>query len=51
MGVKKYAIQRYRPVDKENPNNPPAQQITQFFTDKEFEKTLRDIVCELELRF
>ena len=51
MGVKKYAIQRYRPVDKENPNNPPAQQITQFFTDKEFEKTLRSIVCELELRF
>lgn len=51
MGVKKYAIQRYRPVDKENPNNPSAHEITQFFTDKEFEKTLRGIVCELELRF
>ena len=51
LGVKHYAVQRYRPINKEDPNNPPAQAITQFFTDKEFEAKLRSIVPELELRF
>ncbi len=50
-GVKHYAVQRYRPVDRDNLNNPPAQMITQFFTDKEFEEKLRAIVPELEMRF
>ncbi|MCR5506538.1 MAG: anaerobic ribonucleoside-triphosphate reductase activating protein [bacterium] len=51
LGVKHYAVQRYRPVDKDNPNNPPAQAITQFFTDKEFEAKLRLLIPNLEMRF
>lgn len=50
-GVKHYAVQRYRPVDRDNPNNPPSTAIMQFFTDKEFEAELKSIVSELELRF
>ncbi len=51
VGVTHYAVQRYRPVNKEDPNNPPAPMITQFFTDKEFEEKLRSIVPNLEMRF
>ena len=51
MGVKKYAIQKYRPVDKDNPTNPPYEKIMQFFTDKDFQKQLEEIVPNLELRF
>ena len=51
LGVKNYAVQRFRPVNKDNPNNPPAHEITQFFTDKEFENTLKKYVKNLELRF
>ena len=51
LGVKKYAVQRYRPPQRDNPNNPPAGAITQFFTDKEFEEKLRSIIPNLELRF
>ncbi len=51
MGVSKYAIQRYRPVDKENPNNPKQSEIMQFFTDKDFIDEIKFIVKNLELRF
>ena len=51
LGVKKYAVQRYRPPQRDNPNNPPAGAITQFFTDKKFEEKLRSIIPNLELRF
>ncbi len=51
IGVKTYAIQKYRPVDKNNPNNPPSTEIMQFFTDKEFEKKLRELIPNLTLRF
>ena len=51
MGVKKYAIQKYRPVDKDNPTNPPHEKIMQFFTDKDFIKNIEEIVPNLELRF
>lgn len=51
LGVQNYAVQRFRPVNKDNPNNPPAHEITQFFTDKEFENTIRGYFEKLELRF
>ncbi len=49
--VNHYAIQRYRPIKKDDPKNPPANMITQFFTDKDFETKLKNIIPELELRF
>lgn len=51
LGVKKYAVQRYRPVEKDNPANPSQQMIMQFFTDKDFIEKLKSIVKELELRY
>ncbi len=51
LGVKNYAIQRYRPVNKDNPNNPPSNEITKFFTDENFEKELKKYIPNLELRF
>ena len=50
MGVKNYAVQRYRPVDRNNPNNPPSTEIMQFFTDEKFVEKLKSIVPNFELR-
>jgi pyruvate formate lyase activating enzyme len=51
LGVKEYAIQRYRPVDKNASDNPAAADIMQFFTDKAFEEKLRAMFPKFTLRW
>ncbi len=51
LGVKNYAIQKLRPVDKDNPNNPPSHIINQFFTDNEFKEKLENLIENIEMRF
>lgn len=51
MGIKKYAIQKYRPNDKDDYENPSSGEIMQFFTDKEFIEEIKSIIGNLELRY
>ena len=51
IGIKHYAIQRYRPVKKDDPKNPPATAITQFFTDNEFVEKIKNLIPNTEMRF
>ena len=49
-GVKNYAIQKYRPVNKNDPNNPNDILINQFFNDEIFKQKLQTLIPNLELR-
>ena len=49
-GVKNYAIQKFRPVNKDDPNNPSDILINQFFNDENFTKQLKTLIPNLELR-
>jgi anaerobic ribonucleoside-triphosphate reductase activating protein len=49
-GVKTYALQRYRPVDKANPKNPPMSDIMQFFMDDAFKARLEGMFESLSMR-
>ncbi len=49
-GVKNYALQKFRPVNKEDPNNPTDIAINQFFSDEKFTTKLKTLTPNLELR-
>lgn len=49
-GVKNYAIQKYRPVNKDDPNNPSDILINQFFNDEKLKEKLHLLIPNLELR-
>ena len=51
LGVQHYAVQRYRPVVKDAPTNPPSAEITKFFTDSNFVEKLKSLIPHLEMRF
>ncbi|MDR1008967.1 MAG: anaerobic ribonucleoside-triphosphate reductase activating protein [Rickettsiales bacterium] len=51
LGVRNYAVQRYRPVDKNADGVPSSADIMQFFTDTEFEAKLRAMFEKLTLRW
>ncbi|MDR1476953.1 MAG: anaerobic ribonucleoside-triphosphate reductase activating protein [Rickettsiales bacterium] len=50
-GVKSYALQRYRPINGDDPKNPPIQSIMQFFADKEFADALKGMFPDFQMRF
>ncbi|MDR2268592.1 MAG: anaerobic ribonucleoside-triphosphate reductase activating protein [Rickettsiales bacterium] len=49
-GVENYAIQKFRPSDKDK-NDVSSMDITQFFADKDFELSLRKKFMNLTLRW
>ena len=48
--VKHYAIQKYRPIDKNNKNNPTIEKIMQFFIDNNFKNKLKTMIPNIEYR-
>ena len=45
-----YAIQKYRPIKKDDINNPPTNTIMQFFTDNDFKEELKALIPNIEFR-
>jgi len=51
LGVKNYALQRFRPADKTAPGLPTQPEIMQFFTDPQFEEKLKALIPNVVLRW
>jgi len=51
LGVKNYALQRFRPTDKTAPGLPPQSEMMQFFSDSAFEEQLKSLIPNVVLRW
>ena len=49
-GVKHFALQEYRPVNKEGIPEPSMEEITDFYTDKDFLKRLENMFDDFQAR-